>query len=105
MVYLVKAVEGSEATSMADGHLTACVQSLALVAYTSADTGADQLLRKYSGRLDIAAIRRFAMAFLREDVDRLEQVLAENDDTFKDREIWRLLRRHEMMLKRKLCLK
>ncbi|KAH7707194.1 Cop9 signalosome complex subunit [Aphelenchoides avenae] len=101
--YLVKAVK--DETSIADKHHTACVQSLALVAYTSADTSAHELLHRHSGRRDVAAIRRFAMAFLREEVDGLELVLEENDDTFEDREICRLLRRYETVLKRKRCLR
>lgn len=101
----MKAVEGYEATSIADEHHAACVQSLALVAYLSADSSADELLHKYGGRLDVAAIRHFAMAFLREEVDALERVLAENEVVFKDREIWRLLRHYENVLKRQLCLR
>ncbi|KAH7707195.1 PCI domain-containing protein [Aphelenchoides avenae] len=101
--YLVKAVK--DETSIVDEHHTACVQSLALVAYTSADTSAHELLHRHSGRRDVAAIRRFAMAFLREEVDGLELVLEENDGTFDDVEIWRLLRHYETVLKRKLCMK
>lgn len=83
----------------------ACVQSLALAAYTSATANSDDLLEVYSRRRDVVAIRRFAMAFLTADVAELERTLHENEDTFKDCEIWRLLRHYETVLKRKLCLR
>ncbi|KAH7707193.1 PCI domain-containing protein [Aphelenchoides avenae] len=101
--YLVKAVK--DETSIADEHHTACVQSLALVAYTSNNHGAGEMLDGYGGRLDVAAIRRFAAAFFSSDVAALEQTLYEIEGTFEDREIRRLLRHYETVLKRKLYLK
>ncbi|KAH7706655.1 hypothetical protein AAVH_26112 [Aphelenchoides avenae] len=102
---LAKAVKGYQVTSVADEHHIACVQSLAVIAYTSAISSADELLDEYGGRLDVAAIRRFGVAFLSADVAALERAFDEFEDTFKDREVRRLLRHCESALKRKLCLK
>ncbi|KAH7696127.1 hypothetical protein AAVH_36804, partial [Aphelenchoides avenae] len=102
---LSKAVSGYEATNSADEHHIACVQSLALVAYTLGNTNAVALLDGYGGRRDVAAIRRFAAAFTIADVAALEQTLDEIESTFEDREIRRLLRHYEILLKRKLCLR
>ena len=105
MDYLAKAVKGYEAKSIADEHNTACVQSLALVAYTSAHNNADALLDGYIGRLDVAAIRRFALAFISADAEALERLLNEMESSVNDPEVGRLLRHYETVLKRKLCLK
>ncbi|KAH7700887.1 hypothetical protein AAVH_31989, partial [Aphelenchoides avenae] len=102
---LTKAAKGYQVTSIADEHHTACVQSLAIIACTSAISNADELIDGYGIRPDVAAIRRFAVAFLSADVAALEQVLDETLGTFEDREVRRLLRHCESVLKRKLCLR
>lgn len=89
------------------------MQSLALAAYTSvvdnadnpANSGVNEALSQFSGRPDVTAIRRFAMAFLNADVAALDSSLDEIEGTFKHCEILRLLRHYETLLKRKLFLK
>ncbi|KAH7707192.1 hypothetical protein AAVH_25568 [Aphelenchoides avenae] len=103
--YLVKAVKGYQVSSIPDEHISACALSLALIAYTSAVSNADEMLDGYSVRRDVADIRRFAAAFLSGDVAALERTLHEIEDTFEDREVRRLLRYYEKVLKRKLCFK
>ncbi|KAH7666497.1 hypothetical protein AAVH_43142, partial [Aphelenchoides avenae] len=103
--YLAKAMKGYEMTSIADEHHTACVQSLALVAYTFNNHSAHEMLDGYGSRLDVAAIRRFATAFLSADVAVFEGILYGIEGTFDDYEIRRLLRHYETVLKRTLCLK
>lgn len=113
MVYLAKAVEGYERTSIADEQDAACVQSLALIAYTSvvdnadnaANRGVNALLSRFSERPDVAAIRRFAVAFLTVDVTALERALDEIEGAVNDSAVLRALRHYESMLKRNLLLK
>ncbi|KAH7707191.1 COP9 signalosome complex subunit 2-like protein, partial [Aphelenchoides avenae] len=113
LVYLVKAVEGYATTSIADELDSACVQSLALVAYTSvvdnadndANSGVNELLSRFSDRPDVAAIRRFAMAFISVDVAALERAVGEIEGSVNDRLVLRALRHYESVLKRNLFLK